>query len=136
MAAFGDIAFQVEDIFTGDCMDFTKKVALLVGNELGGLSQEVIAEADERLFVPLHGMVASLNVSVATGIILYEAEKQRLAAGFYKNRRLEETRFRKLLFEWAYPRVSEYCRKHAIAYPALDKSGNFNALLTHQKRIR
>ena len=40
-------------------------------------------------FIGMHGMVESLNVSVAAALILFEAERQRKAAGLYENARLE-----------------------------------------------
>jgi tRNA (guanosine-2'-O-)-methyltransferase len=39
--------------------------------------------ADEHIIIPMLGMVQSLNVSVATAVILFEAQRQRLAAGMY-----------------------------------------------------
>ncbi len=50
-----------------------KKVALLVGNEHAGLSQEAISLSDAKVYIPMQGMVQSLNVSVATAIFLSEA---------------------------------------------------------------
>ncbi|GGM26917.1 putative tRNA/rRNA methyltransferase YsgA [Paraliobacillus quinghaiensis] len=49
-----------------------KKVALIVGNEGAGVSQELLKEADQRVHIPIFGQAESLNVSVATGIMLYQ----------------------------------------------------------------
>lgn len=48
-----------------------EKVALIVGNEVGGISKEVLARADIVMDIPMRGAKESLNVSVATGIALY-----------------------------------------------------------------
>ena len=52
-------------------VDYTRPSVVVVGSELDGLSDEATANADVRLHVPLMGMVESLNVSVAAGIILF-----------------------------------------------------------------
>jgi 23S rRNA (guanosine2251-2'-O)-methyltransferase len=52
----------------------TKK-ALLVGNEVGGVPEDLLARCDAILEIPMHGSKNSLNVSVATGIALYELKK-------------------------------------------------------------
>ncbi|MCX6551894.1 MAG: RNA methyltransferase [Acidobacteria bacterium] len=52
---------------------------VLLGGEGAGLSEEVLAAADERLRIPMRPPIESLNVSVATGIILFEAVRQRRA---------------------------------------------------------
>lgn len=54
------------------------KIALFVGNEKNGLSPGAITRADRTLMIPMLGFVQSLNVSVATGIILWEITKQRM----------------------------------------------------------
>jgi tRNA (guanosine-2'-O-)-methyltransferase len=53
------------------------KLLLLVGNEQKGLSPEALALADAQVQIPMVGMVQSLNVSVATAIVLYEIVRQR-----------------------------------------------------------
>lgn len=49
-----------------------QKVALLVGNEVGGVARKTLAACDVILEIPMHGRKNSLNVSVATGIALYQ----------------------------------------------------------------
>ncbi len=61
--------------------DFTQKVAIVLGNEKRGVRQKTLAMADDRIIIPMRGMVQSLNVSVSAGIILFEAVRQRLQAG-------------------------------------------------------
>jgi tRNA G18 (ribose-2'-O)-methylase SpoU len=48
-----------------------------VGTESTGLTPEEIALADEAVRIPMAGSVESLNVAVATGVLLYEASRQR-----------------------------------------------------------
>ena len=59
--------------------DFTisSSIALIVGNESNGLSEQAKKYADHHIMIPMMGMVESLNVSVATGICLYEITRQR-----------------------------------------------------------
>jgi RNA methyltransferase, TrmH family len=45
--------------------------ALIVGNEGSGVQEEVLAMTDENLYIPIHGSAESLNVAVASGILLY-----------------------------------------------------------------
>ncbi len=59
-----------------DC-DLTGPVALVMGGEHKGLRKGVIARCDKIVGLPMHGEVASLNVSVATGVCLYEVLRQR-----------------------------------------------------------
>ncbi len=70
-------------------VDWTKPAAIIVGNEHRGVSEEAVAIADANVYIPQFGMVESLNVSVATAIILYEAVRQRLQAGKYPNPNLD-----------------------------------------------
>lgn len=51
-------------------------IALIVGNEIHGVSSNVIQQADIVMEIPMHGIKESLNVSVATAIALYELTKQ------------------------------------------------------------
>ncbi len=58
-------------------VDWRGASALVVGPESTGLSPEEIALADEAVRIPMQGSVESLNVAVATGVLLYEASRQR-----------------------------------------------------------
>jgi 23S rRNA (guanosine2251-2'-O)-methyltransferase len=60
-----------------DVIDFQKPVALIVGGEEKGLRQLTRSLCDETAAIPMAGSVASLNVSVATGILLFEVVRQR-----------------------------------------------------------
>ena len=46
---------------------------LVLGNELTGISDEVLALCDDAVVIPMHGVKHSLNVSVAAGIVIFEA---------------------------------------------------------------
>ena len=65
--------------------DFTKSTAFLFGNEKEGLSKEALAYADQNIIIPMHGMVQSLNISVACAVTIFEAQRQRLLNGNYQN---------------------------------------------------
>lgn len=58
-------------------LDWTGPSALILGPETSGLSREEIAAADEAVRIPMRTPVESLNVSVAAGVLLYEAARQR-----------------------------------------------------------
>jgi TrmH family RNA methyltransferase len=57
--------------------DWTKPCALVVGSEAAGLSAGEVAMLDEAIRIPMRPPVESLNAAVASGIILYEAARQR-----------------------------------------------------------
>ena len=79
-----------------------------------------IAAADQLVAIPMHGMVASLNVSVAAAVLLFEAQRQRLDAGFYDAPRLDPETYERTLFEWAYPRLAAKCLEEGTPYPPVD----------------
>lgn len=58
--------------------DFTMPVAILLGSEDDGISAECLRLSDRQIKIPIFGNIDSLNVSVACGMILYEALRQRL----------------------------------------------------------
>ncbi len=68
----------------GDCaktlyqIDLTTSVAIVMGSEGSGLRKLTKTSCDELCALPMQGNVESLNVSVATGISLFEANRQRL----------------------------------------------------------
>lgn len=61
--------------------DLTGPVALVVGSEGQGLGRLVREQCDFRLSLPMRGAITSLNASVACGVLLYEAARQRLGMG-------------------------------------------------------
>jgi 23S rRNA (guanosine2251-2'-O)-methyltransferase len=60
-------------------IDFTLPSVLVMGSEEDGLSPEVMRACHVRAKIPMMGHVASLNVSVAAGMAMYEAQRQRMA---------------------------------------------------------
>ena len=52
-------------------------IAIIMGSEENGITSDLINLSDVRTKIPIHGEIASLNVSVATGIILYEKMRQK-----------------------------------------------------------
>lgn len=60
-------------------IDFKEPVAIVMGSEEKGIYPALMKQCDEKFKIPMTGDFESLNVSVATGMILYEAMKQRLA---------------------------------------------------------
>lgn len=59
-------------------VDFNRPIAILMGSEEKGISPSVLKIIDSEAKLPLLGEIGSLNVSVASGIFLYEALRQRL----------------------------------------------------------
>ena len=57
--------------------DLTGPLAIIMGSEEDGISPELLRMVDNHVKIPLLGAVGSLNVSVATGVVLYEAVRQR-----------------------------------------------------------
>lgn len=58
--------------------DFTVPVAIVMGAEETGISEEVLRISDDLAAIPIIGEINSLNVSVAAGIMIYEAVRQRI----------------------------------------------------------
>lgn len=103
-------------------VDYTQPTAILVGAERRGVSAAAMA-VSEPITVPMVGMVESLNVSVATAIVLFEAQRQRLAAGMYAQPRLERSLYDRVLFEWMYPEAAQRYRERGETYPPLGTGG-------------
>lgn len=57
--------------------DMTQPICLVMGNEYEGIAWDYLRKCNDRIQIPMVGSIASLNVSVATGIVLFEAVKQR-----------------------------------------------------------
>ncbi|MER3501257.1 MAG: RNA methyltransferase [Candidatus Fervidibacterota bacterium] len=81
-------------------VDYTGRVAIVLGNEGHGVSEAARSLADERIVIPQVGFVNSLNVAAAAAIILYEAFKQRRAAGLYDQPELSEREQDELVQLW------------------------------------
>lgn len=57
--------------------DYTKPTAIVVGTEATGLSKEWLNNATQNIIIPMQGEIDSMNVSVAAGILIFEAKRQR-----------------------------------------------------------
>ena len=81
-------------------IDMTEKIVLIFGNEHRGVSEEASEMADEIFYIPMCGMIQSLNVSVAAAVTLYEAQRQRTLKGMYEKSEMDESELEKLIDEW------------------------------------
>ena len=104
-------------------IDFTQPTAVLLGAEKFGVSDEATARVDGAITIPIVGAVESLNVSVAAAVILYEAQRQREAAGLYDHIQLDEETRQRLLFEWGYRRLATTYQKKGWPYPRIGEAG-------------
>ena len=105
-------------------IDYTLPTALLLGSELRGVCAVGAALADRHASLPMRGLAASLNVSVAAGLFLYEAARQREAAGVYTQCRLSAEQFERTLFEWCHPDIAARCKRKGLPYPPLTTDGD------------
>lgn len=60
---------HAKDVFT---IEKTSEFGVVIGNEAHGVSQEVIDQASQELYIPIYGKAESLNAGVAAGILMYE----------------------------------------------------------------
>ncbi len=104
-------------------LDYCKPTALLLGAEKDGLSAAGCESADIEVTIPMVGMVQSYNVSVAAGIILSEVQRQRQLAGLYDKMRIDKPSYDRLFFEWAYPKLADFCGRYDLTYPLLNSEG-------------
>ncbi len=58
-------------------VDYTKPTAIIMGSEDRGISDEYLKRTDHQVSIPIIGKIESLNVSVATAVMLYEVVRQR-----------------------------------------------------------
>jgi len=58
-------------------VDFIKPTAIIMGSEENGVSEKYLNKSDKNVSIPIIGEIESLNVSVAAGIMIYEAIRQR-----------------------------------------------------------
>jgi len=57
--------------------DYKKPTAIVVGTEATGLSDEWLQHSTQNIIIPMQGQIDSMNVSVAAGILIFEAKRQR-----------------------------------------------------------
>jgi TrmH family RNA methyltransferase len=58
-------------------VDFTNGIAIVVGTEATGLSDEWLANSTQNIIIPMEGEIDSMNVSVSAAILIFEAKRQR-----------------------------------------------------------
>lgn len=106
-------------------VDYTRPTCVLLGQEKTGITEEAQALADRDIIIPMIGMVQSLNVSVASALILYEAQRQRQDAGLYHRERsmLNQEEQQRLLFEGGYPVLANVAKRKGLPRPHLDEQG-------------
>ena len=80
--------------------DLTVPTAIVLGNEHRGISQEAADGADGLIYIPMKGMVESVNVSVASAICLFETMRQRESKGMYETPQLSDEILRSELQSW------------------------------------
>ncbi|WP_087023348.1 tRNA (guanosine(18)-2'-O)-methyltransferase TrmH [Thaumasiovibrio subtropicus] len=110
-------------------IDYTKPTAIILGNEKTGISQQALAMADQDIIIPMVGMVQSLNVSVASALILYEAQRQRDQAGMYNNdiSAIPAEEINRTLFERGHPVLAKVAKRKGLPYPQIDEQGQIVA---------
>ncbi|WP_069650948.1 23S rRNA (guanosine(2251)-2'-O)-methyltransferase RlmB [Caloranaerobacter ferrireducens] len=60
-------------------IDLTQDFALIIGNEASGVSKEAIELSDHKIKIPIEKRTESLNAAIASGVIMYETYRQRIA---------------------------------------------------------
>lgn len=100
-------------------LNLTESVALLFGNESAGVSKEALEYCDGNFLIPQYGMVQSLNISVACAVSLYEALRQRKAAGFYSDNPVQSESEQAEMYQ-------EYQNRHQYWINAIDDEKHVN----------
>lgn len=110
-------------------IDYTRPTCIMMGQEKKGISQKALALADKHIIIPMAGMVQSLNVSVASALILYEAQRQRQLAGMYDREHsvLSEQEQQEWLFEGGYPVLAEVAKRKGLPRPHINEQGQIEA---------
>ena len=113
--------------------DYSENTCFVLGAEKWGLSDQLISKVDESIFIPMSGMVQSLNVSVAASILLFEAIRQRERKGLLplNGEGLSAEEYEKTLFEWSYPELGTIYRKSGNKYPTLNQYGEINEVVNN-----
>ena len=106
-------------------LDFTQNTCFVLGAEKWGLSDDLIEEVDECIYIPMYGMVQSLNVSVAASILLFEAIRQRDCLGLLpqNGEGIDQQQYQKTLFEWTHPEIIDSCEKNGYKFPDINENG-------------
>jgi len=115
--------------FASDALDFrdvdyTVPTCVVFGNEKDGVSAPAAEAADQRIVIPMLGMVPSLNVSVATAVVMFEAQRQRQVAGAYGTPRLSPAERDARAVAWLYPREAARLAAAGVPLPTLTPEGD------------
>jgi tRNA (guanosine-2'-O-)-methyltransferase len=113
--------------------DYSENTCFVLGAEKWGLSDQLISKVDESIFIPMSGMVQSLNVSVAASILLFEAIRQRESKSLLplKGEGLSAEEYEKTLFEWSYPELATIYRESGNKYPKINQYGEINEVVNN-----
>ena len=88
--------------------DYTQPSAFVMGTEKLGVSEQALALVDQEIVIPMVGMAQSLNVSVAAAVLLFEAQRQRQAAGRQHPKPLDRPPWRDLAEGWIQRDLDRY----------------------------
>lgn len=105
-------------------VDYRGPCCLILGNEKEGVSEAAAAAADAHVVIPMLGMVQSLNVSVATAVLLFEAQRQRREAGLYQQPRLTPAERDALAVRWMHPRAAARLTAAGLPLPTPEADGS------------
>lgn len=105
-------------------VDFTKPTCLIVGSEGNGVSQASKEAADVLITIPMYGMVESLNVASATAVVLFESQRQRLAAGMYDRQSLTDAEVNESMVMCLCPEVYRWCVRENVRLPIVGEAGD------------
>ncbi len=83
-------------------LDLTESTVFVFGNEKFGVSDAMRKAATGNFLIPQVGIIQSLNISVACAVTIYEAFRQRSAAGMYETESLPSERIQQLRNEWGF----------------------------------
>ena len=117
--------------------DFTGPTAFVLGAEKWGLSQAANSMMDQSIYIPMRGMVQSLNVSVAAATLLFEALRQREKQGLVpaSGEGMSKELYEEIIFEWAYPEVAQWCQLKDRKYPSINSKGEIIEDLPRTARL-
>ncbi len=118
--------------------NFEGPTAFVLGAEKWGISEKATSLMDEIIHIPMRGMVESLNVSVATSTLLFEAVRQRQVANILpeEGEGMSKETYTKTIFEWAYPEVANWCKSEGKKYPDLNEKGEIMDELPRTEKMR
>lgn len=92
-------------------MNLTKKVALLFGNEHDGVTLEAAQKSNGNFWIPMMGMVQSLNISVSVAVTLYCAMRQRLIVGKYDKSQYSKKEIDKIVHDVEWEKINRRLKK-------------------------